>query len=1076
MAKGWRVWRVENQRGEGPHQVDLPPGTFDLDRVDYQVDPETDFPQHQHLLNSPDYVFGFPSREHAAAWFGKKGLAALGKLGYNLRPLDADDVVYSSSGRQLMFRRSAVKKSETRRRVALVIAVRDGLVLFGKRRDTGRWTLPGGHLEEGEDPADGARRELKEEADLEPEGDLQLIDERQLGEVKLWTYRCQVSGAPTGKRDPDKEVELWAFFDVSKGIPKSISGELQGPRDPDKNVAADVLGLEKMARKPKKPAPPPPEELPWWRQPGAGVDTAAKLKVMAPIGDREWHPKERIESTTPVTVVNSGVPEQMHLIHTSSENIVGGRKNGRILLSFNPEATQTVGGLYHYEEAGKKHLQSAYLDPDFRGGHVMPMLIAAAKKLGIHTAVGPFSPAGEKLAQRYGFRIKKTEEELVKAPYDDYQAEKVWRNRWPYGGGYQYELKSELPLTKQEADEVDRLLLHPNPAERRLALKLAGVREHHLVRALDQDDPEVHELALRHPALGPAALLQLMQRPNREALQARLLNHPKFGRQHLVALYHTHKDRPFKEKRDILHGIAQHPLLDAGLIEQMVDDGNGDGVLENLNAPPHVLQKVIEAHLADPQDPDARRRARRALRHPAAPPELVERALREAPHMEVRVAAAQNPNLPTQAALDILKRGQLPNHDHEGILRAALVQHPQAQPEHLAEARRDRSALVRSFAQAAQQPVRKYEAVLGDWLAGLAKATRPQDYAGVVRASDPAGRALVDHAPDLTAHPPEHQHDVQAYRHHVLDSPEPVARKTRTKEERSTGITPKLVYELPAHHQTHAGVRFLVKPYHERVPKHLQKWGRHPHQGWAEMTSQALFHAAGIGHLHQNVHVAEHRMGSDPPVEPALVVRMDSGFRHAKEFPRYSHDAPESTKQDARKVAVMDFLANNLDRHDENYLLSERSDPATGERQQLAIDHGRNFQYINTHEHKWTPRRKQPTQLDDSLRPYVDGHLHAALRNVIPWAPRHDHNAQDKQVEDWEPTIAWWEQHAQAIRGTMTKRLEQIRDPDVRQHIARNFEARAKYLDDFAKWGLANFGTDWYETPVSLYRPGETEE
>ena len=55
--------------------------------------------------------------------------------------------------------------------IALVAAIRDGRVLVARRRDDaehlpGLWEFPGGKIEDGERPAEAARRELLEETGL----------------------------------------------------------------------------------------------------------------------------------------------------------------------------------------------------------------------------------------------------------------------------------------------------------------------------------------------------------------------------------------------------------------------------------------------------------------------------------------------------------------------------------------------------------------------------------------------------------------------------------------------------------------------------------------------------------------------------------------------------------------------------------------------------------------------------------------------------------------------------------------------------------------------------------------------
>jgi 8-oxo-dGTP pyrophosphatase MutT (NUDIX family) len=84
---------------------------------------------------------------------------------------------------------------------ALVYAERDGEILLLRRAGgvlAGQWYLPGGAVEAGERPEEGAIRELLEESGLTPVGPLQLV-----GVYPVWqygrewihvSYRCAVDG------------------------------------------------------------------------------------------------------------------------------------------------------------------------------------------------------------------------------------------------------------------------------------------------------------------------------------------------------------------------------------------------------------------------------------------------------------------------------------------------------------------------------------------------------------------------------------------------------------------------------------------------------------------------------------------------------------------------------------------------------------------------------------------------------------------------------------------------------------------------------------------------------------------
>ncbi len=390
----------------------------------------------------------------------------------------------------------------------------------------------------------------------------------------------------------------------------------------------------------------------------------------------------------------------------------------------------------------------------------------------------------------------------------------------------------------------------------------------------------------------------------------------------------------------------------------------------------------------------------------------------------------------------------------------------------------------------------------------LSKSVLPDELASIGKASTPEGAAFVDHVPHMSNHPPEIQPGVDTYRNQVLNSPGKVKKEKIGRD--SGGITKKVIYKVKGSPQTgffdnspESDQRFMVKPYHERVIKRISKWQRFPIQGWAEMANQNLYHAAGIGHLHQKVHVDEHDMPGGK--QPALVIHMDRGYSDIS--PMYDHklegnplaedEKGQGAHFKAKQIAMMDFLTNNLDRHAGNLMkhgtgeLHPDTEPSNEHPNRvpkqkvdnlLAVDHSRSFQYISPRdEHmKWSAPTKRPRELNDNFGDYHnESSLQYASPFIVPNRLNETKNFYDRQMKtlrSYAPAFDWWGEQSPKIRAEMGKQLEQIKDPETKAHIQRNFDARADWLDERAKLGLENYGTDWYEDPVKMFRPGEKSD
>ena len=114
-------------------------------------------------------------------------------------------------------------EQETEDNVAFIVYTDDEKILWLRRTKDNSWGFPGGHVEEGESPIEGAIRESKEEICYVPNSGLSLIHED--GNVRLYT--CN-DGYFEPSLNDEHDAFLWATIeDAPEPLFKKIDGEME---------------------------------------------------------------------------------------------------------------------------------------------------------------------------------------------------------------------------------------------------------------------------------------------------------------------------------------------------------------------------------------------------------------------------------------------------------------------------------------------------------------------------------------------------------------------------------------------------------------------------------------------------------------------------------------------------------------------------------------------------------------------------------------------------------------------------------------------------------------------------------
>src|ERR1039457_2575862 len=186
------------------------------------------------------------------------------------------------------------------------------------------------------------------------------------------------------------------------------------------------------------------------------------------------------------------------------------------------------------------------------------------------------------------------------------------------------------------------------------------------------------------------------------------------------------------------------------------------------------------------------------------------------------------------------------------------------------------------------------------------------------------------------------------------------------------------------------------------------------------MASQAMYHAGGLGHLHQHVHATNLNIkeGANTRQQPAVAIHFRPGkWRTLGEVKRDGKPGEakgfiNNNEKDLAKTYVLDFLTGNMDRHDGNILVGPKGEPQM-------IDQAFSFRRDNWDkpEDQGVDKYHYQGKAQVPLNQYVDPF------NFDIFAS--DHGLGMMANKD---THDWWLQHKKPIVEAFQKHIDMIPD------------------------------------------------
>lgn len=637
---------------------------------------------------------------------------------------------------------------------AVAVFNEDGDMLWGLRSDTDKYTTPGGHLEPNEDPLDGAVRELWEESDID-NAVLEPLGSMDVGRYIVHGFKTIVPNntKPTSVNDPDKEVYKWVWAPVyQNSIPDQIKENLHAP----KNVLLTLMGMdgsEPISELDKSEHRDivvciPKSRIAQVEEEEKQVQLAVKKGLKPPTYYWTVH---RLPKQQPRRIYFcwNGAIQAYH-------DVVGmvNQPDARILMdhrihNIQPIKTDSFRGWRYYNsgtdmEKTEKDLGHSAVEEGgvtFQTGK--PVTFKAirnntpAPKIKDDSYQQSIEPHGRYMVHGYDVdKVKHpwTEEHVsFKNPLvisldtiGDYK-EGSWKKRLSdhykakgaklsqkitkdgYDGivttqfhpVYNRDTTSEivdlrhLHLNKSEHDEVSLLLTNPDPTERAIALKLDGVRRHHLEYALSSNDPILESLAAKHPGLDTNIVGSIFEQPYKYALKRTLLQRNDLTHDHLLILLRglqDHQTESDPDKDHLLDELLNDRRCTTDLLQERWDYARDSRVIKHPNCPISVLEAVLNTELETrvPLSADAFI----ALSHPKCPPMKVSRAIGMLEPNRC-CAASANPDLTYEQIRYILETATRPDQNAYAEARQLCLRGWNVNKDHLDIALADPNVRVR---------------------------------------------------------------------------------------------------------------------------------------------------------------------------------------------------------------------------------------------------------------------------------------------------------------------------------------------------------------------------------------------